>query len=67
LIKNGVNGFLKDFSRTNEEYSKEQLTEGIIQLLESEQQKIIDQTRDSVKEYQDSIIANKWKELINGL
>ncbi|MGG5372529.1 glycosyltransferase [Enterococcus sp. AZ196] len=67
LIKNGVNGFLKDFSRTDEEYSKQQLVEGIVQLLESDQQKIIAQTRYSVKEYQDSMIANKWKELVNGL
>lgn len=67
LVKNGVNGYVKDFSRTDEEFSKQQLTEGILQLLQSDQQKIIDQTRDSVKEYQDSIIANKWKELINGL
>ncbi|MBO0452058.1 glycosyltransferase [Candidatus Enterococcus murrayae] len=67
LIKNGINGFLKDFSRTDEEYSKQQLVEGIVQLLESDQQKIIAQTRYSVKEYQDSMIANKWKELVNGL
>lgn len=67
LIKNGVNGFLKDFSRTDEEYSKQQLTEGIIQLLESDPQKIIQQTRDSVRDYQDSLIANKWKELIDGV
>ncbi|MBU5362867.1 glycosyltransferase [Enterococcus raffinosus] len=67
LIKNGLNGYLKNFSRTDEEYSKQQLAEGIVQLLESDQQRIVRQTRESVKEYQDSIIADKWKELINGL
>ncbi|MFR3684321.1 MAG: glycosyltransferase, partial [Enterococcus sp.] len=67
LIQNGINGYLKDFSRTEPEYSKQQLTEGILQLLESDQQKLIEQTRASVKEYQDSIIAHKWKELIHGL
>lgn len=67
LVKDGVNGYLKDFSRTDEEYSKKQLTEGILQLLQTNQREIVNNTRISVKDYQDSIIANKWKELINGL
>lgn len=67
LIKDGVNGYLKDLSRTDEEYNVQQLAEGIIQLLQSDQQKLKNNTRASVKAYQDSKIANKWKELINGL
>ncbi|MDT2524397.1 MULTISPECIES: glycosyltransferase [Enterococcus] len=67
LVKDGVNGYLKDFSRTDEEYSREQLKEGILQLLKANHQEIVNNTRISVRDYQDSIIANQWKELINGL
>lgn len=67
LIKDGVNGFLKDYSRTDEAYSVKELTAGIQQLINSDQSAWAKNTRNSVSEYQDSIIANKWKELINGI
>ncbi|MGG5318301.1 glycosyltransferase [Enterococcus sp. AZ072] len=67
LIEDGINGFLKDYSRSDEAYSVKELTEGIRQVINSDRNDLSKNTRRSVSEYQDFIIANKWKELINGI
>lgn len=67
LVKDNQTGFLKDFSRTNEEYSIEQLTQGIKQLIEGDFASFQKQTRTSIKEFQDFVISSKWRRLINEL
>jgi hypothetical protein len=67
LIKEGVNGYLKDFSRTDEAYTIQQLTDGIRQLTASDLNQLKANTRKSVRMFQDAIIAEKWSELIDAL
>ena len=67
LIKEGVNGYLKDFSRTDEAYTIQQLTDGIRQLTTSDLNQLKANTRKSVRMFQDAIIAEKWSELIDAL
>ncbi|MGM0238855.1 glycosyltransferase [Enterococcus sp. AZ103] len=67
LIKEGVNGFLKDYSRTDEQYSVDQMAEGIRQLMHANYSEMRRNTRKSVSDYQDSVIAHKWRELVDGL
>ncbi len=67
LIKEGVNGYLKDFSRNDDTYNVQQLTEGIRQLVATDLNQLKANTRKSVRMFQDSIIAEKWSELIDAL
>lgn len=67
LVKDHQTGFLKDFSRTDEKYSIEQLTQGIKQLTEGDISSFQMYTRTSIKEFQDSVISSKWRRLINEL
>lgn len=65
LVQEGVNGVLKDFSRTDEEYSIQQLTDGIFELLNADPAELRKNTRRSVADFQDSIIAEKWRVLLD--
>ncbi|PPJ67271.1 glycosyl transferase, partial [Staphylococcus haemolyticus] len=67
LIKEGVNGYLKDFSRNDDTYNVQQLTEGIRQLVATDLNQLKANTRKSVRMFQDTIIAEKWSELIDAL
>ena len=62
-----VNGYLKDFSRNDDTYNVQQLTEGIRQLVATDLNQLKANTRKSVRMFQDSIIAEKWSELIDAL
>ncbi|SJZ82183.1 accessory Sec system glycosylation protein GtfA [Pilibacter termitis] len=64
LVKHNENGIIKEFSRENDTFNIEQLKSGIYDLFFAEFMK---DTRFSVAEYQESVIAKQWKELVNGL
>lgn len=67
LVKDGINGFLKDYSRTDENFSVDNMAEGIKQMINADYAELHGNTRKSVSRYQDSIIANEWRELIDAL
>lgn len=67
LVKDGVNGYLCDFSRTDATFSIFCLAEGIQKLCSAPNQVYQDKTRTSVEAFQDSVIAEKWRVLIDEL
>lgn len=68
LVEDGVNGFALDFKRNDEEYNIQQLVLGIKKLLSVEDyQKMQQHVVESVANYRDQVIADKWRDLINGL
>lgn len=67
LVQDGVNGYLCDFSRTDEKFSIFCLAEGIQKLCNVPKQVYQEKTRTSVQEFQDSVIAKKWRVLIDEL
>ncbi|GAB7391530.1 glycosyltransferase [Lactococcus garvieae] len=67
LIKDGENGFIRDFSRLDEKYNVKQLSDGIYKLLESDYNKIKQNTIRSVEHFQDCYIAEKWRDMLNEL
>ncbi|MBS7576337.1 MULTISPECIES: glycosyltransferase [unclassified Enterococcus] len=67
LVKTGVNGIVKEFSRTDSEFNINSLAEGIDELIELDRKELLKNIRPSVKDFQKSVIANQWKELVNEL
>ena len=67
LIKDSKNGFLKDFSRDDENFNVTELLDGIHQLLKSNYPKLKESTFASVAQFQDDIIANKWRIMLDEL
>lgn len=67
LVRNGINGYLQDYSRTDDEYSVSQLKQGIEELMNSDFSEMVANTRSSVEEFQDSVISNRWRKLIDEL
>lgn len=68
LIRNNINGFLQDYKRGDDNFNKKQLVEGLLKLQDkSTYERIRSNTVDSVKSFQDHVIAKKWRDLINEL
>lgn len=67
LIKDGYNGFLQDFKREDEDYNVNQLVAGVKRLLADDYDTLQEHTRESVKNYQNHVIAGKWRALIDEL
>lgn len=67
LIKDGQNGFLQPFKRDDEAGNVAQLVAGIDRLLKSDYKALHDQTRASIQNYHDHVIADQWKELMHAL
>ncbi|GBG96358.1 glycosyltransferase [Lactococcus termiticola] len=67
LVKDGINGYLRDFKRDDEEYSIEELTKGIQMMMEQDYPSFKKATIASVKDFHNPIIAKKWSKLINEL
>ena len=67
LVKDGINGVVKDFSRVDTNFNVNSLTDGILELLEMDTETLLKYIRPSVHEFQDSVIANQWKEFVNEL
>lgn len=67
LVHDGINGFLETFKREDDEFNVNQLVDGIHKLINSDYQKLRANTKKSVEDYQDHVIAQQWKELINAL
>ena len=67
LIHDGENGFLVPFKRKDEKYSVNQLAGGLRKLLKADYANLVQQTQQSVTQYQDHVIAAKWKELTDEL
>ncbi|PWF99919.1 glycosyltransferase [Levilactobacillus bambusae] len=68
LVHDGVNGFLRPFKRDDEAFNVEQLTLGIEQLVAVQDYPALQrQVVESVTDYQDHVIAEKWRRLIHEL
>ena len=67
LIKNGENGYLRDFSRQDEEFSARQLAFGLQEILKRYYPKLKKSTITSVEQFQDHVIAEKWRRMLDGL
>lgn len=67
LIKDAKNGFLVPFKRTDDNYNVEQIMMAVKKLLDSDFYALRKGTRKSVDEFQDHIIAEKWRQLLNEL
>ncbi|GAB2021987.1 accessory Sec system glycosyltransferase GtfA [Pseudolactococcus yaeyamensis] len=67
LVKDGVNGYIKDFVRDDEKFNTVQLVSGMLQLLESDYPKLKAATIASVEQFQDHIIAEKWRKMLDEL
>ncbi|MHC5268402.1 glycosyltransferase [Enterococcus sp. LJL98] len=67
LVQDGVTGYLQEFSRTDEEFSVRELAKGVQKLLQTDYHQMKKNTRISVKEFQDSVISEKWRNLIDAL
>lgn len=67
LVKDGITGFLQDFSRTDDTYSIQQLVKGIKKMMTTDYESMKKSTRKSVTEFQDSNIARKWRDLLDAL
>lgn len=67
LVQDGINGYLCDFSRTDSKFSVFCLAEGIQKLCSQPLKTYQKQTRTSVESFQDSVIAKKWRVLIDEL
>lgn len=67
LVEDSVNGFLQDFKRDDEDYNVLQLAEGINRLRKANYAKLRKNTQITVKDYRDQVIANEWRDMIDGL
>lgn len=68
LIKNNVNGFLKDYKRNDDKFNISNLVEGLVQLQNVDvYNRLRARTSKTVEQYQDHVIANKWRKLIDEL
>lgn len=67
LIHDGKNGFLAPFKRQDPEYSVAQLALAAEKMLAADYDKLVAQTRVSVMDFRDSVLAKKWEDLINAL
>lgn len=69
MIQDGINGFLQPFKPGDQHlnFNVNSLTVGIERLLSSDYKQLRQATRKSMEKFKDSVIAAKWKELINEL
>ncbi|EOT45967.1 accessory Sec system glycosylation protein GtfA [Enterococcus sp. AZ150] len=67
LVQDGINGYLCDFSRTDPKFSVFCLADGIQKLCQFPLEFYQEKTRLSVADFQDSVIAKKWRVLIDEL
>ncbi|USS84996.1 glycosyltransferase [Fructilactobacillus myrtifloralis] len=68
LVHDGVNGYLVDLKRDDDDYNVEQIQGALQKLLKGNNySKLQAATSKSVAEFQDHITADKWRDLINGL
>lgn len=67
LVSDGKNGFLKDFSREDENFNVTELVAGLRQIIESDYPKLKAQTLASVEQFQDHVIAEKWRKMLHEL
>ncbi|MBM7616673.1 accessory Sec system glycosylation protein GtfA [Weissella uvarum] len=67
LVQDGVNGFLQDLKRDDEDYDVDQIYEGLERLLAADYKELKEGTQKSVEPFQNHVTAEKWKELIDGL
>lgn len=67
LVKDGENGFLQDFKRDDDDFDIDQLTQGITRFMQADYAKLQANTQTSVEPFQDHIIAEKWRKLIDAL
>lgn len=67
MIEDGVNGFLMDFKREDTDYNVSQLEVGIEKLMNTDIVTMEDAILQSVDKFRDSVIADKWRKLIDEL
>lgn len=67
LVQDGKNGFLQDFKREDKDYNIAQLVTGISRLIKADYPTLQENTQSSVKSFQDHVIADEWRNLINEL
>lgn len=67
LVHDGVNGYLADLHRGDDKYNVKQIETAMNKLLSGNYHKIQDYTAESVADFQDHIIAKKWRMLLDGL
>lgn len=67
LIKDGQNGFLQEFKREDFAFDVDQLVTGIERFMKADYTKLQANTQSSVTDYQDHVIAGKWRKMINEL
>lgn len=69
MIQDGVNGFLQDFKRgdDNVDFDVKSLANGINRLLKSNYSQVQKATISSMASFQNHVIANKWKEFVDAL
>lgn len=67
MIEDGVNGFLMDFKREDTDYNVSQLEVGIEKLMNTDIATMEDAILQSVDKFRDSVIADKWRKLIDEL
>ncbi|GAA3612653.1 glycosyltransferase [Secundilactobacillus similis] len=67
LIQDGKNGFLQPFKRDDNDGNVAQLVTGINRLLAADYSALHAETRASIQNYRDHVIADQWKELMHAL
>lgn len=67
LVTEGQNGFLADFSRTDPDYSVEQLHQALQRFMAADYHTLRVNTQEMVKRYQDHVIAADWRKLVDAL
>ncbi|ERL64519.1 glycosyltransferase [Schleiferilactobacillus shenzhenensis] len=67
LIHDGVNGFVAPFKREDADFNVNQLANGIRRLAAVDYDQLQKQTRADLGQYQDHVIAEKWRALIDAL
>lgn len=67
LVHDGENGFLADFNRKDADYSVEQLHLALKKLMAADYSQLRANTAKMIKRYQDHVIAEDWRKLVDAL
>ncbi|CAJ1229952.1 glycosyltransferase Gtf1 [Levilactobacillus zymae] len=67
LVTDGQNGFLADFNREDADYSVDQLYQALQRLMAADYGQLRANTVKLVQRYQDHVIAEDWRKLVDAL
>lgn len=67
LVDEGQTGFLADFNREDADYSVEQLHQALKKFMAADYGNLVRNTQKKVERYQDHVIAEDWRKLLDAL